>query len=58
MKLVELIKPDFIFEDEKGFLAQLIHEPFSQINVVYTKNGQQEVTGITTEQQKKFSLLF
>ena len=39
MKLVEIIKPDFMFEDKRGFLAQITHKPFGQINAVYTKKG-------------------
>ena len=39
MKLVEIIKPDFIFEDDRGILAQLTHKPYGQINAVYTKKG-------------------
>ncbi len=39
MKLVEIIKPDFIYEDERGLLAQLTHEPYGQINAVFTKKG-------------------
>ena len=39
MKLVEIVKPDFVFEDERGLLAQLTHEPFGQVNAVYTKKG-------------------
>lgn len=39
MKLVKIIKPDFIFEDERGLLAQLTHKPYGQINAVFTKKG-------------------
>ena len=39
MKLVEIIKPDFVFEDERGLLAQLSHEPYGQVNAVFTKKG-------------------
>ena len=39
MKLVEIIKPDFIFEDERGLLAQLTHDSYEQVNAVYTKKG-------------------
>ena len=37
--MIEIIKPDFIFEDDRGSLVQLIHEGYSQINVVTSKAG-------------------
>ncbi len=39
MKLVEILKPDFVFEDERGILSQITHTPFAQVNAVYTKKG-------------------
>ena len=39
MNLVEIISPDFIFEDDRGLLAQITHESFGQINAVYTRKG-------------------
>lgn len=40
MKLIEILKPDFSFEDERGTLTQITHEPFAQTNAVFTKKGQ------------------
>lgn len=40
MKLIELRKVDFCFEDKRGFLTQLVHEGFNQVNVLYTKKGE------------------
>lgn len=37
--MIKIIKPDFIFEDERGSLIQLIHEGYKQINVVTSKSG-------------------
>lgn len=37
--MIEIIKPDFVFEDERGTLIQLIHEGYNQINVVTSKAG-------------------
>lgn len=37
--MIEIIKPDFIFEDSRGSLVQLIHEGYRQINVVTSKAG-------------------
>lgn len=40
MKLFEILKPDFSFEDERGTLVQITHKPFAQTNAVFTKAGQ------------------
>lgn len=37
--MVKIIKPDFIFEDKRGTLVQLVHEGYRQINVVSSKAG-------------------
>jgi len=37
--MIKIIKPDFIFEDERGTLTQLIHEGYKQINVVTSNAG-------------------
>lgn len=37
--LVEFIKPDFSFEDERGNLVQLIHEGWKQVNVIVSRKG-------------------
>lgn len=37
--MIEIIKPDFVFEDGRGTLVQLIHEGYRQINVVTSKAG-------------------
>ena len=37
--MITVIKPDFIFEDERGTLVQLVHEGYNQINVVTSKAG-------------------
>ena len=39
MSLYVMLKPDFIFEDERGVLAQLVHDGFKQINVLFSKQG-------------------
>ena len=40
MALIEILEPDFIFEDERGTLAQITHEKFAQTNAVFTKANQ------------------
>lgn len=37
--LIELMKPDFIFDDERGSLRQLVHQGYSQFNIVFSKKG-------------------
>lgn len=37
--MIKIIEPDFIFEDDRGSLVQLVHEGYSQINVVTSKAG-------------------
>ena len=37
--MIQILKPDFIFNDERGSLTQLIHEGFKQINVITSKAG-------------------
>lgn len=41
MDLFESLRPDFVFENEKGILVQLIHAGFSQVNVLKSKKGTQ-----------------
>ena len=38
--LFEMLKPDFEFSDERGFLCQLVHNGYKQVNVVYSKAGE------------------
>lgn len=37
--LIEILKPDFSFEDGRGSLVQLAHAGYSQINVVRSYKG-------------------
>ncbi len=37
--MIKIIKPDFVFEDERGTLVQLVHEGYKQINVAVSKAG-------------------
>lgn len=37
--LIELMKPDFVFDDGRGSLRQLVHEGYSQFNIVFSKKG-------------------
>ena len=40
LKLIEILEPDFYFEDSRGTLTQITHKPYAQINAVFTKKGQ------------------
>lgn len=35
--LIEIIKPDFVYEDQRGSLTQLVREGYSQVNVIASK---------------------
>lgn len=37
--LIEVLKPDYVFEDDRGILAQLVDHGFKQINVIKSKAG-------------------
>lgn len=37
--LIQLLKPDFNFQDNRGTIIQLIHEGYSQINVITSVKG-------------------
>lgn len=37
--MLEFLKPDFEFSDDRGKLIQLVHDGYKQINVVHSKAG-------------------
>ena len=37
--MIEILKPDFEFSDDRGKLTQLVHQGFSQVNVIYSRAG-------------------
>jgi dTDP-4-dehydrorhamnose 3,5-epimerase-like enzyme len=37
--MIKILKPDFVFEDERGSLVQLVRDGYKQINVVTSKAG-------------------
>ena len=39
MKLIEIMKPDFLFEDDRGCLCQITHTPYAQTNAVFSKKN-------------------
>lgn len=38
-QLINIVKPDFRFDDERGSLIQLVHQGYNQVNAVTTKAG-------------------
>lgn len=36
--LIEILKPDFEFEDDRGSLKQLVHDGWKQFNVITSKS--------------------
>lgn len=37
--LIEFLEPDFIFENDKGTLTQLVHDGYKQVNFITSKAG-------------------
>lgn len=37
--LIEIMKPNFVYADERGKLTQLVREGYSQVNVVFSQKG-------------------
>lgn len=37
--MIEILKPNFEFEDERGRLTQLVREGFSQFNIIFSRAG-------------------
>ncbi len=35
--LIQIIEPDFINEDERGKLTQLVHDGYKQYNIIFSK---------------------
>lgn len=35
--LIQILEPDFCFEDARGRLVQLVHEGYKQYNVIFSK---------------------
>ena len=37
--LIEILKPDFSFKDERGLICQITHGDIAQVNCVFSKKG-------------------
>lgn len=38
-KLFDYLEPDFLFNDDRGMLVQLVRNGWNQVNYIYTKKG-------------------
>lgn len=56
--MIEIIKPDFEFEDDRGKLTQLVHKGFSQVNVITTKAGVFRGGHFHKENEEAFFVVF
>lgn len=39
MNLIEILTPDFEFENENGLLVQLVHDGWKQVNTIFSKGN-------------------
>lgn len=37
--LIQILKPDFTFSDERGTLTQLVHHGYNQVNVIFSNKN-------------------
>ena len=37
--MIEILKPDFKFQDERGWLMQLVHGGYKQFNIIFSREG-------------------
>lgn len=55
--LIQIMKPDFELEDERGSLRQLVHEGFSQFNIIYSKKNVQRGDHYHKENKEVFYVI-
>lgn len=55
--LIEILKPDFCFEDNRGKLTQLVHEGYKQVNVLFTKKGVERGSHYHKENKEIFYII-
>lgn len=55
-KMIEIIKPNFTFSDERGDFNELCQDGWKQVNVSSSKKARSEAD-IITKNQKRLSLL-
>lgn len=37
--MLEILKPDFVFNDDRGNITQLVHAGYAQVNVIFSRKG-------------------
>lgn len=55
--MIEIIKPDFEFADERGKLIQLVHKGFTQFNIIFSKSGVVRGNHYHKENQEAFYVI-
>lgn len=55
--LIEIMKPDFTFEDHRGLLVQLVHQGFSQYNVIFSKKDVERGNHYHKENEEAFYVI-
>lgn len=56
--MVEILQPDFEFEDERGKLTQLVREGYSQFNIVFSKAGSFRGSHYHKKNRETFYVIF
>lgn len=57
MKLYDMLKADFYFENEKGRLLQLVHKDYSQVNVLTSFAGSERGGHYHKETEEAFFII-
>ena len=39
MALIDILRPDFVFDDDRGRITQIVHGGYDQVNAVFTRAG-------------------
>ena len=39
MELIKILNPDFVLDNERGLLVQLVHDGWKQVNAVFSPKG-------------------
>lgn len=55
--MIQILKPNFEFEDERGTLTQLVREGFSQFNIIFSKAGVSRGNHYHKENQEAFYVI-
>lgn len=56
--MIEIVKPDFEYQDDRGSLTQLVHEGFRQFNIIFSKKGVLRGDHYHKENRETFFVIF